>query len=217
MTWCWCRADRGRVRIIVSRHISAVSICPGRVPTSEPGRARRGADLVKQRVGRGARRARRRACAHRAPSRAPAGTSRCRGRLQRRPGPSATRSKRSRAAARPASIAKPLAPVVGVDDDTDLDRLGVDAAPLADGSHLDEGDRLTVEQRKPRSNPCSRQLHAPARRVLRHSLARQWFASACRCRPQARCGWRAACPGRPRRPGAAEAEQCAAGASPPRF
>jgi hypothetical protein len=40
-----------------------------------------------------------------------------------------------------------------VDDDADLDLFCVDAASLADRSHVDEGDRLTFEQHQPGAQP----------------------------------------------------------------
>ena len=73
-----------------------------------------------------------------------------------------------------------LAPVVRVDDDANLDSVRVDAASLADWRHLDEGDRLTVEQHKPGTQPVLAPAREPARELVRHSLARQRFARACR-------------------------------------
>src|SRR5690606_33043614 len=69
-----------------------------------------------------------------------------------------------------------LAPVVGVHDDPDLDRVRVDATSLPDRGHLDEGDGLAVEQHQPGAEVMLAPALETPTELARHAFAWQGLA-----------------------------------------
>src|SRR6188508_956564 len=66
-----------------------------------------------------------------------------------------------------------LAPVVGVEDDSELELVRIDAAVRADRMHLDEADRLALEQDQPGAEAPLAPADDAAFDLSRHPLARQ--------------------------------------------